>query len=367
MNTCIKKYNCITNIGRNIDEVYQNALKGITDKIVLNSKIIPNKTFCIGTVADNDIVINNPDYNLKCNRLLIECISPMIEYIKELKKENKKIGVVCATTNSGVEEFETSRNPIHSEIGNPAIFLKEYLETNNFAACVSTACTSGIKAFSLARNLLNSNLCDSVIVAGVDTIAKVPLYGFSSLDVLSDKHTNPMSKNRSGINIGEGVATFILEKSQEGIAILGIGETTDTYHTTTPDPKATEAARAIRLALDDANLTAEDIDYINLHGTGTVANDLMESAAINRMFKHTFCSSTKPMTGHCLGAAASIETALCCALIDNGGFYPHIYDGEYDETLPPINISTPPQKTNICMNNAFGFGGTNAIMILGKI
>lgn len=366
MNTSITKYNCITNIGRNIDEVYQNAINKTTNKIILNTKIAKNKSFKVGIVSDNDIKIDDPNYNLKCNRLLIECLEPMQDYILELKKQNKKIGIVCATTNSGVEEFETTQNPIHSEIGNPAMFLKEYLRTDSYTACVSTACTSGIKAFSLARDLLNSQFCDAVIVAGVDTLAKVPLYGFSSLEVLSEKHTNPMSKNRSGINIGEGVAVFVVENSKSGIKIQGIGETTDTYHSTTPDPEATEATRAIKLALDDAKLNPQDIDYINLHGTGTATNDLTEAKAINAIFDNTFCSSTKPMTGHCLGAAASIETALCCALLDKGGVYPHIYDGEYDESLPQINLSTPPKEIKICMNNAFGFGGTNAIMILKK-
>ena len=366
MNTSITKYNCITNIGRNIDEVYQNAIKGVADRIVLNSEIVKGKTFRVGMVSDNDINITNADYNLKCNRFLVECLEPIKDYIEDLKNSNKTIGIVCATTNSGVEEYEISQNPIHSEIGNPAMFLKDYLGTNSYATCISTACTSGIKAFSIARNLLRARLCDAVIVAGVDTLAKVPLYGFSSLEVLSEQHTNSMSKNRSGINIGEGVAVFVVENSESGVEILGIGETTDTYHSTTPDPDAVEAMRAIRLALEDAKLDSQEIDYINLHGTGTISNDLMEARAVSQIFDNTFCSSTKSMTGHCLGAAASVETALCCALIEKGGFYPHIYDGEYDENLPKINISTPPQKIKICMNNAFGFGGTNAIMILGK-
>lgn len=366
MNTSITKYNCITNIGRNIDEVYQNAIKGVADRIVLNSEIVKGKIFRVGMVSDNDINITNADYNLKCNRLLVECLEPIKDYVDDFKKNNKTIGIVCATTNSGVEEFEISQNPIHSEIGNPAMFLKDYLGTDSYTACVSTACTSGIKAFSIARNLLRSNSCDAIVVAGVDTLSKVPLYGFSSLEVLSEQHTNPMSKNRSGINIGEGVAVFVVENSESGIGILGIGETTDTYHSTTPDPDAVEAVRAISLALEDAKLDSQEIDYINLHGTGTISNDLMESRAISQIFGNTFCSSTKPMTGHCLGAAASVETALCCALIEKGGFYPHIYDSEYDENLPKINISNPSQKIKICMNNAFGFGGTNAIMILGK-
>ena len=139
MNTSITKYNCITNIGHNIDEVYQNAINGTTDKIVPNTQIAKGKTFNVGMVSDNNIKIDNPNYDLKCNRLLVECIEPMKDYIFELKKQNKKIGIVCATTNSGVEEFETSQNPIHSEIGKPAILAAlRYISGNSLLFPISS-------------------------------------------------------------------------------------------------------------------------------------------------------------------------------------------------------------------------------------
>ena len=367
MNTSITKYNCICNIGRNINEVYENAINGECDKFSYRQDIINGKTLCVGEVEDNDIKIENPDYNLKCNRLLWECYLPLKEYINSLIKKYGKtrIGIVVATTNTGVDEYEVSHNKTHSEIGNPAMFLKDALGLKGYTAGVSTACTSGIKAFAIADNLIKSNFADAVIVAGSDTLSKVPLFGFTSLEVLSDKKTNPLSKNRSGINIGEGAAVFTVEKNSKGINILGIGETTDTYHSTTPDPEGKEAKRAIELALNHSGIKPDEIDYINLHGTGTIANDLSESNAVYEFFPNTFASSTKPLTGHCLGAAGSVETALCCALLENGGYYPHVYDGEYDSTIPKLNITKPPEKTNICMTNAFGFGGANAIMILG--
>lgn len=368
MNTSITKYNCICNLGRNIEEVYNNAVNGISDRFSLISDIVKDKVLYIAETEDNDIVIDDLDYNLKCNRLILECLSPVKSYIEKLieKHGREKIGIVIATTNSGVEEFEHSNREVHSQIGNPAIFLKKHLGLRGYAASVSTACTSGIKAFSTARNLIKNNVSEAVIVCGVDTLAKVPLYGFNALEILSPLRSNPLSKNRKGINIGEGCSIFILEKEGGGIDILGIGETSDTYHSTTPDPDAKEAIKAIEFALNDAGLTPDNIDYINLHGTGTISNDLMEAKAVNKFFKNTYASSTKPLTGHCLGAAGCIETALCCALIDKGGYYPHIYDGEYDNSLPELNISKPPRKTNICMNNAFGFGGSNAIIILGR-
>ena len=367
MNTSITKYNCICNIGRNINEVYENAIKGVCDKFSFRHDIIKGKTLCVGEVKDNGIKIENPDYDLKCNRILLECYLPLKEYINSLIKKYGKtrVGLVVATTNTGVDEYEITGNKTHSEIGNPAMFLKEYLGLKGYTAGVSTACTSGIKAFAIADNLIKSGFSDAVIVAGSDTLSKVPLFGFTSLEVLSDKKTNPFSKNRSGINIGEGAAIFTVEKDTKGINILGIGETTDTYHSTTPDPEGKEGIRAIEIALKNAGIKPENVDYINLHGTGTIANDLSEGNAVYHFFKNTYASSTKPLTGHCLGAAGSVETALCCALIEHGGYYPHIYDGEYDDKIPLLNLTNPPEKTNICMTNAFGFGGANAIMILG--
>ena len=368
MSICITKYNCICNIGRNIDEVYKNALSGISDKFEYRQDVIKNKTLCIGVVDDNDVVIDNEDYNLKCNRLLVECIYPIKNYIDSLiiKHGKNRIGIVVATTNTGVNEFEQTQKEIHSQIGNSAMFLREYLGLESYYTGVSTACTSGIKAFSIARDLIKSGFNDAVIVAGTDTLSNVPLFGFSALEVLSGEKTNPLSKNRSGINIGEGTAVFVVEKSNKGIEIMGIGETTDTYHSTSPDPNAVEAIRAIKIALDDAQIAQDKVDYINLHGTGSIANDITETKAISQIFDKTYVSATKPLTGHCLGAAACVETALCCALIEKGGYYKHIYDGEYDVSLPNLNIYNPPKRTNICMNNAFGFGGTNAIMIIGR-
>ena len=135
------------------------------------------------------------------------------------------------------------------------------------------------------------------------------------------------------------------------------------------DPKGIEAERAIKIALKESNLVPDAIDYINLHGTGTKTNDLMEANALYKLFGCcTEVSATKPLTGHCLGAAASIETALCCHIIKNNTIIPHVYDGEYDYTLPEINLITKPvnKKINNVLCNAFGFGGTNAVMIMGR-
>ena len=175
------------------------------------------------------------------------------------------------------------------------------------------------------------------------------------------------------VKASEHLGIFASNHQNDGIihkvAILGIGETSDAYHSATPDPDGVQAVKAIQDALDDANLKPEDIDYINLHGTGTISNDLMEANAIYRVFGDKVpASSTKPLTGHCLGAAASIEAFICYQILKGERNLPiHKFDGEYDETLPKINLvteNTPQKEVKVCMSTSFGFGGTNAVVIL---
>ena len=483
-----------------------------SENLTNDDTIIKGDKFYFGKLKEDFEPINNERYDLRCNRVLKYLVDKLD--LSGFKKD--EIGIVIGTTNSGIEEFETTKNKHHAEFGNPAEFLKFYLGTTNYAACVSTACTSGVKVFSTARKLLENGVCKAVIAGGVDTLASMPSYGFHALEVLSHEKTNPFSKNRNGISLGEGGALFVVVKAAEQLAnvgrdcypdnetdldakmprgkeaksvseikddktirrkddkykteaisrhceiadeystrgasneihicdsnmndsyerevisrcealpsrknpadtnliqsqgikinstetdqassplgilasrhqndvgiamptykipscsavsLLGIGETSDAYHAATPDPDGVQAVKAIQAALDDANLKPEDIDYINLHGTGTISNDLMEANAIYKVFGDKVpASSTKPLTGHCLGAAASIEAFICYQILKGERNLPiHKFDGEYDETLPKINLvteNTPQKDVKVCMSTSFGFGGTNAVVIL---
>lgn len=359
------------------------------DKLTLDDTIIKGGKFYFGKLEKDFEPIDVERYDLRCNRVL----KYLVDKLDLSGFEKDEIGIVIGTTNSGIQEFEDSENKHHAELGNPAEFLKWYLGTKNYAASVSTACTSGTKAFSTAVKLLQNDVCKVVIAGGIDTLAAMPSYGFHALEVLSHEKSNPFSKNRDGISLGEGGALFVLTKDvkmqkcldvkpitnvdricksdNEIVALLGIGETSDAYHSATPDPEGVQAVRAIQLALDDAGLKAEDIDYINLHGTGTVSNDLMEANAIYKVFGDNVpASSTKPFTGHCLGASASIEAFICYQILKGERNLPiHKYDNEYDENLPKINLvnsNTENKKINTCMSTSFGFGGTNAVVIMGN-
>lgn len=337
------------------------------DKLTPDDKIVKGSRFYFGKIEKDFEPINDPKFDLRCNRVL----KYLIDQLDLTGFEKDEIGIVIGTTNSGIEEFETTENKHHAELGNPAEFLKWYLGTTNYAASVSTACTSGIKAFSTAVKLLENNVCKAVITGGIDTIASMPTYGFHALEVLSHEKTNPFSKNRRGISIGEGGALFLLTKNSGDVKILGIGETSDAYHSATPDPEGTQAVKAIQTALDEAKLPPYGIDYINLHGTGTISNDLMEANAIYKVFGNKVpASSTKPITGHCLGAAAAVETYICYEILKGKRNLPiHNFDGEYDESLPKIQLvdkNISPANIKTCMCTSFGFGGTNAVLILGK-
>ncbi len=356
----ITKTTAISSLGENLDEIFNSASAGIFKGMKITADLP---------------VIKNPEFNSRCNRILLHCINQMKDELDALieKYGSKKIGVVIATTNSGIDTFEDTGNKGFLKMSNPAEFVRDYLGLNGFYCGVSTACSSGIKVFSTALKLLENGICDAVLAGGADELSKFPLAGFSSLEVLSKERSIPMSKNRKGMNIGEGGALFIVEKSEnysgtDGINILGIGETSDAYHAATPDPVGVQAAKAMEIAIKNAGIRSEDIDYINLHGTGTGANDIMEANAIYSVFGDSVpVSSTKPLTGHCLGASASIEIALCCRMLGQEFLLPHIYDGEYDEKLPKLRLAKlgeKSEKINCVMCNAFGFGGTNAVIIL---
>ncbi|MBR6163187.1 hypothetical protein IKQ26_04795 [bacterium] len=376
MKITISGYEAVCNLGKNTDEIYKNALEGNNTFFETDKETAPDYELRLGKIRLKLPEIEKENYKTRCNSAVLYVLNLLENKIKELKEKYREedIAIICATTNTGVDEFAQTGNKEFAALSNPAEFIKDYLNLKNIALSVSTACSSGNKAFGVADNLISSGVSKAAIVVGVDTIARLPLYGFSSLEILTPKPTNPLSKNYTGINIGEGCAIFIVEEknSAKGIDIIALGENSDVYHQTTPNPEGTEAKECILEALKNAKLSPKDIDYINLHGTGTFANDLMETTAINEIFgTQTPSSSTKPLTGHCLGAAASIETVLCCHLLNNfsGKLFPHVFDGEYNPDLKPIKLiknNETFKKCNVCLSNSFGFGGNNAIIILGK-
>ena len=195
--------------------------------------------------------------------------------------------------------------------------------------------------------------------------------GFHALEAISPELTRPLSADRNGINLGEGAALFLLRKAGEGetgVELLGVGESSDAHHLTAPDPEGRGAEASMRAALADAGLGPSDIDYINLHGTGTTYNDAMECGAVRRVFGDaTPCTSTKPLTGHTLGAAGAIEAALCWIALKAGKGVPPHRVPSVDTSLAPFPVPGVGNDTvfKTALSNSFAFGGSNATVILG--
>lgn len=296
-----------------------------------------------------------------------------------------RIGVVIGSSTSGIAEGEAAvaalvregRMPPGFHYGqqdlySAARFVAARAGARGPAVTVSTACSSGAKALASAARWLRAGLCDAVIAGGADSLCAFTVAGFAALESVSAERCNPSSRNRRGINIGEGAALFLLTRTPGAVRLSGWGESSDAHHISAPEPQGRGAEAAMREALARAGLAAEDIDYINLHGTATAHNDLAESLAVQRIFgERPWCSSTKPLTGHALGAAGAIEAAFCWMLLqDNpeGRLPPHWWDGEADPALAPLRLvpagtrlGRPPRHL---LSNSFAFGGNNACLLL---
>lgn len=298
-----------------------------------------------------------------------------------------RIGVFMGTSTSGILETELAfrnRDPltgalpaglIYNKTQNTysvADFTRQYFALSGPAVAVSSACSSSAKVFSTARRMIEAGLIDAAVVGGVDTLCLTTLYGFTSLGLLSTQACRPYDKERDGISIGEAAAFALLERPLENIdaksvLLLGIGESSDAYHMSSPHPEGLGARMAMQQALQSASLNPADIDYINLHGTATPSNDAAEAKGVAAIFGHaTLCSSTKGATGHALGAAGAVE-AVICAIALQQGFIPGGLNTREADSLLQLNyqLQNSDQALTCVMSNSFGFGGTNCSLIFG--
>ena len=333
------------------------------------------------------------EQNSRNNQLLLQAALQIREDIDQAIKSfgRDRIGVVLGTSTSGIDEasrglahyirehqFPADYDYQQQELGAPANFLADWLQLSGPAYVISTACTSSARALMSAQRLLDLGLCDAVLCGGVDSLCKLTLNGFSALEAVSGQRCNPFSVNRNGINIGEAAVLFLMTKSSGDyppIALLGSGASSDAHHISAPEPTGRGALQAMRKALSRAGLQPEQIGYLNLHGTATQHNDAMESLAVTALFPNGVpCSSTKPMTGHTLGAAGALEAAFCWLSLSTDNrehaLPPHIWDGQPDPELPALKWVTPANRLasiapRYLMSNSFAFGGNNVSLIIG--
>ena len=301
----------------------------------------------------------------------------------------RRLGLFLGTSTSGILETEIAyrhRDPITGALPasfsyrgthntfSVAAFLRELLDLEGPVVVVSTACSSSAKVFGNAQRMIEAGVIDAALVGGVDSLCLTTLYGFHSLQLTARGPCRPFAVDRDGITIGEGAAFALLEQpgptaSAASIALLGVGESSDAYHLSSPHPDGLGARLAMAAALVAASVQPVQVDYVNLHGTATPSNDRAESQAVVALFgARVSCSSTKGATGHTLGAAGAVEAVISSIALAHGFTPGGINTTEVDATLG-VNYLTATRDaapTRI-LSNSFGFGGTNCSLLFGRL
>jgi len=373
-------------LGRGQEHVSRSLFAGDCSGMRAESGWVPERVLPVGSVHGElaTIPVELGQQSSRNNQLLLEAALQIENEIRQAIHTYgaSRVGVVLGTSTSGIDEasrgialylrdkhFPCDYDYQQQELSAPANFLADWLQLSGPAYVISTACTSSARALMSAQRLLDLGVCDAVICGGVDSLCKLTLNGFSALEAVSNERCNPFSANRNGINIGEAAVLFVMSKAPAPIALLGSGASCDAHHISAPEPTGKGALQAMRKALASAKLAPEQIGYLNLHGTATQHNDAMESLAVASLFPEgVACSSTKPMSGHTLGAAGALEAAFCWLSLTHGRVPPHVWDGQADPALPALQWARNDEtlgKTCL-MSNSFAFGGNNVSLIIGE-
>ncbi|OKP30911.1 beta-ketoacyl-[acyl-carrier-protein] synthase family protein [Serratia fonticola] len=379
----------INALGHSTEEIAANLTQGTAPGMRKREHWLQNQQDAVLGGVDGELPAI-PDsfaaHRSRNNQLLLAVLAQIQPVVDDalLRFGADRIAVVLGTSTSGLDEGDRHVSHVanheespswqypQQELGDPSRFLAAWLGLNGPAFTLSTACSSSARAIISGRRLIEAGLADIAIVGGADTLSRMPINGFNSLESLSTTLCQPFGRDRCGITIGEGAALMVLTREPNPIALLGVGESSDAYHISAPHPQGAGALRAIEQALQDAGLNPEEVGYINLHGTATLLNDQIESKVVHDLFGESVpCSSTKHLTGHTLGAAGITEAALSALIL--------LYDlplpaqdfsrSPADPTLPPCGLlhAAEPLMRPVILSNSFAFGGNNASILLGRM
>jgi len=390
----LSHFTATSSIGRGLDQTLAALLQRRAGLAPCAFDTVDLATF-IGEVAGVDAVqlpAHLADFDCRNNRLALLGLMQdgFAEAVRAAiaKYGAQRIGVFLGTSTSGILQTELAyrhRDPVTGALPadfiyrtthntfSVADFTRHYFGLTGPAAVVSSACSSSAKVFSSARRMVAAGLIDAAVVGGVDSLCLTTLYGFNSLGLISEQACRPFDAQRNGLSIGEAAAFALLERAPEhldadAVLLLGIGESSDAYHMSSPHPDGLGARMAMQDALKMADLKPSEIDYINLHGTATQSNDAAEGKAVAAIFgSATPCSSTKGATGHTLGAAGGVEAVICALALQHGllpaGLNTRQLDPALDVDYVLENRERPVARA---LSNSFGFGGTNCSLIFGR-
>ncbi|HEY1405386.1 MAG TPA: beta-ketoacyl-[acyl-carrier-protein] synthase family protein, partial [Spirochaetota bacterium] len=303
----------------------------------------------------------------------------------------RRMGLVSATTVGGMDLTEEYFSGIHDgrggdirvlfshDCGSSTEKIAASLRIRGMISTVSTACSSSANAIQYASMLIRNGYADRMLAGGADSLTRFTLNGFSTLKILDENPCNPFDENRNGLNLGEGAAYLLLESEESAgthpdrilCEIGGCGNACDAFHQTAMSDNGEGPFLSMQKALAESGLTMKDIDYINLHGTGTQNNDLSEGRAIERLCEGTVpaYSTTKSYTGHTLGAAGAIEAVISVLSIQSGMIFPNLNFKTRMKELArdPVSDLVKDVSFNHVMSNSFGFGGNNSSVIFSKV
>ncbi|MBX3239033.1 MAG: beta-ketoacyl-[acyl-carrier-protein] synthase family protein [Chitinophagaceae bacterium] len=303
-----------------------------------------------------------------------------------------RTGFISANTVGGMDKTEDFyadfmkdpargrlRDLVHHECGAATELVADRLGIKNHISTISTACSSSANSIFFAARLIRQGFLDIAVAGGVDALTRFTLNGFNTLMILDKQHCQPFDENRRGLNLGEGAGYLVLVSDEvaatlqekPAAALSGFSNANDAYHQTASSPDGTGSYLAMKGALEKAGLAPGDIDYINLHGTGTANNDIAEGTAIKRLFENKYpkMSSTKSFTGHTLGGSGALEAVFSVLALKFGFIYPNLRLETPMKELPFVPETGFQKGLPIrhVLSNSFGFGGNCSSLIFSKV
>jgi 3-oxoacyl-[acyl-carrier-protein] synthase-1 len=389
----ISAYSATTCLGRGLDATLAALRAGSSGLVPCDFETVHLDT-CIGQVAGVDAVALPralAEYDCRNNRLALlgveadgfgERVRGLVE-----RRGPERVGLFLGTSTSGILQTELAyrrRDPVTGALPADFVyrathnsfsvseFVRAYFGLEGPAMTISTACSSSAKVFATAARQIACGTIDAALVGGVDTLCLTTLYGFSSLELTSTRPCRPYDADRDGISVAEGAAFALLEPvppdpAEPSLLLLGYGESSDAYHMSSPHPEGLGASLAMEAALKSAGFEPAQIDYLNLHGTGTRSNDAAEGKAVAGLFGRAVpCSSTKGATGHTLGAAGAVEAVICALALEHG-LLPGSPNTETPDPAIGIDYLLAPRAGRLrrVLSNSFGFGGSNCSLVFG--
>lgn len=386
----------ISAIGKNVAECLdslENSRAGMRDMIYLDSVHKQKIPVAEVKMSNDDLALLSGLSKTKSRTALLSMIAAKealnnsgIENIEALRT-----GFISANSVGGMDKTEKFfadfffdnqkgrlRDVVHHECGSISELVADQLGIKDYITTISTACSSSANSIFFGARLIKNNILDVVVAGGADALTKFTLNGFNTLMILDEQFCQPFDENRRGLNLGEGAGYIVLVsehvaaslKKKPAVALSGFCNANDAYHQTASSPGGTGSYLAMEGALKNSGLQPADIDYINLHGTGTQNNDIAEGTAIMRLFDPHYpkMSSTKSFTGHTLGGSGGIEAVFSILAVEQGIIYPNLRLQTPMKELPfvPETKLTKNVKIKNVLSNSFGFGGNCTSLIFSK-